>query len=429
MEYETLHVQMFGKFVLHYGSTPIALKKVATAKTVRMLQMILLAGAEGISKREMIDTLYEWTDPNETISRNRNMNNLIYRLRKQLTAAGMPDEAFIVINDATCYWNDKIPLEVDTRDFVQLYEEAQHTTGPEQTALYQRANELYLGELLPTNMADMWFYEKSIYYKELYVKTIRILERTYRKDGSYKELIDLYSRASTIYPYDNWQPELIRTYVDGNRFEEARKTYDETRNLYENELGMPPTPEMKRCFEYLKRREHAYLQKLQLNKRLAAEGIADLGSLGPEGTIAREIFGVRYRGAYFCKYSSFVDYCRVMLRSTDRQERDVVLVFINLESTSRRERDRGKTDLEELNTQMVILKEVITCSIRCGDVFTRYGSRYYILMMVDTNKRCCRRICKRITDSYKQQPDSTGEVRCESLRPQDVGIQLGGLDG
>ena len=198
MEYETLHVQMFGKFVLHYGSTPIALKKVATAKTVRMLQMILLAGAEGISKREMIATLYEWTDPNETISRNRNMNNLIYRLRKQLTAAGMPDEAFIVINDATCYWNDKIPLEVDTRDFVQLYEEAQHTTGPEQTALYQRANELYLGELLPTNMADMWFYEKSIYYKELYVKTIRILERTYRKDGSYKELIDLYSRASTI---------------------------------------------------------------------------------------------------------------------------------------------------------------------------------------------------------------------------------------
>lgn len=48
MEYETLHVQMFGKFVLHYGNTPIALKKLATAKTVRMLQMILLAGEEGI---------------------------------------------------------------------------------------------------------------------------------------------------------------------------------------------------------------------------------------------------------------------------------------------------------------------------------------------------------------------------------------------
>ena len=50
-------------------------------------------------------------------------------------------------------------------------------------------------------------------------------------------------------------------------------------------------------------------------------------------------------------------------------------------------------------------------------------------MMVDTNKRSCRRICKRITDTYKQQPDSTGEIRCESLRPQDVGIQTGIWEG
>ena len=69
MEYETLHVQMFGKFVMHYGNTPVALKKQGSAKTVRMLQMVLLAGDEGIPKQELIDTLYEWTDPGETISR------------------------------------------------------------------------------------------------------------------------------------------------------------------------------------------------------------------------------------------------------------------------------------------------------------------------------------------------------------------------
>lgn len=429
MEYETLHVQMFGKFVMHYGNTPVALKKQGSAKTVRMLQMVLLAGDEGIPKQELIDTLYEWTDPGETISRNRNMNNLIYRLRKQMTAAGLPDESLIVIRDATCYWNDQIPLEVDTRDFVKLYEKAQHAIGYEQTTLYQRANELYLGELLPANLADMWFYEKSIYYKELYVKTIRILERTYRRYGSYKELVDLYGRAATIYPFDNWQPELIRTYVDGSRFEEARQCYNETRNLYENELGMPPTPEMRQCFEYLKRREHSYIQKLQINERLEDQGGPAPSDLGPEGTIAREIFGGRFRGAYYCSYSSFVDYCRVLMRSMERRNRDMVLVFVALESSSRRERGKGKADMEELDTQMVILKEVITSCVRCGDAFTRYGSRHYILMLVDTNKRSCRRICKRITDTYKQQPDSTGEIRCESLRPQDVGIQTGIWEG
>ncbi len=421
MEYETLHVQMFGKFVMYYGKTPISLKKITSAKSVRMLQMVLLAGSEGIPKRELIDILYEWTDPGEVINRNRNMNNLIYRLRKQMTSAGMPDIPFIVIQDATCYWNDQVPLDLDIREFEILYQKARTSSGREQILLYQQANELYQGELLPTNLADMWFYEKSIYYKELYVNTIRILERSYRKNAVYKELIDLYSRAAAIYPFDNWQTELIRTYVDGSRYDEARQVYNETLKLYENELGIPPTREMQQCFEYLKRKERGYVRQLKTGSPGAQN--QHLANLGEEGRIARDIFGSTIGGAYYCSYPSFVDYCRVTLRIMERRALDAVLLFVSLESYGR----RNRSDAQELDDQMLILRDVISTSVRCGDAFTRYGSRYYILLMVDTNKQFCRRICKRITEAFRQMPDSAGEIHYETLRPQDVGIQMGEL--
>ena len=78
---------------------------------------------------------------------------------------------------------------------------------------------MYRGELLPSNFSDMWFYQKSNHYKELYIWTVRELESEYIKRHDYKGRIMLYTRAAAIYPFDNWQVQLIRCNLEVYRYE------------------------------------------------------------------------------------------------------------------------------------------------------------------------------------------------------------------
>lgn len=44
----------------------------------------------------------------------------------------------------------------------------------------------------------MWFFQKSNYYKEMYLETVRELEAEYLKNKDYKNRMALYSRAAAI---------------------------------------------------------------------------------------------------------------------------------------------------------------------------------------------------------------------------------------
>ena len=76
-----LKVQMLGRFSMTYGDVPVSLNKTGSAKSIRLIQMLLLSGSVGIAKAELMDSLYGWNGSNEGGNRNRNLNNLIYRLK------------------------------------------------------------------------------------------------------------------------------------------------------------------------------------------------------------------------------------------------------------------------------------------------------------------------------------------------------------
>ena len=93
MATEALYVRMFGGFTIYYGDKAVALNKAGSSKSVRLLQILFLSPGGRISKNELIDNLYGWNDEKvDTANRNKNLNNLIYRLRKQLIACGLPED-------------------------------------------------------------------------------------------------------------------------------------------------------------------------------------------------------------------------------------------------------------------------------------------------------------------------------------------------
>ncbi|MCM1099139.1 MAG: bacterial transcriptional activator domain-containing protein [Ruminococcus flavefaciens] len=410
---------------MYYGEEALKLNKIGSSKSVRLLQMLLLTYPNGIPKNELIDNLYGWNESRaEAANRNRNLNNLIYRLKGQLVACGLPEEEYVELSEGKCRLKISTPLETDVMKLERTIEESikadreGRSDSAERIELLRRANEMYSGELLPANQSETWFFHKSDYYKSLYVYTIQELEKEYIKNNDYKNRLALYTKAASIYPFDNWQTRLIKCNLEIYRYDEALDIYNSTMELYARELGTPPTAEMQECFE-----------KLELNDKNHRKGTGSPGDwrnmdrvfMGRKNDIKRAIFGEKtVKGAYYCTYPSFVDYCRLVARAKGRNHFEAVLMFLTL---SRKEIRNGQKQMN-LQEEMTLLKGVLGASLRIGDAYTRYGNRHFILMLVNIEKEFCSPVFSRIESAYAKQggkgelwyyADMTQELREEEL--------------
>ena len=259
-----------------------------------------------------------------------------------------------------------------------------------------KANEMYRGELLPACQSAMWFFHKSNYYKELYLQTIWELEKEFLKVKDYKNRLLLYARAAAIYPFENWQVHLIRCNLEIYRYREALDIYNATMELYSREMGSPPTKELQSCFEEFELIDENHKSDI---RDVNSWKNMDKAFVKRKAVIKQAILGEEnIKGAYYCTYPSFVDYCRLVVRAKARNPLPSVLMFLTLSW-------RGKKDSQKpinLQEQMGILKEAIGDSLRIGDAYTRYGNRHFILMLANTQKEFCETIFRRIEIIYKK---------------------------
>lgn len=118
MENNLLKVRMFGGFSLEFNDKEVVLDRNAVSKTMQLLQLILLHSQDGgISKAALIEALYGRA---EVENKNGSLNNTIFRLRKQLQKAGLPESNYIQINAGMCSWDENVPVCVDVCQFRKL---------------------------------------------------------------------------------------------------------------------------------------------------------------------------------------------------------------------------------------------------------------------------------------------------------------------
>lgn len=389
-----LRAQLLGGFSMYYGEEALILNKLGSSKSVRLLQMLLLSLQGGISKGELLDSLYGWNEKTDIVNRNKNLNNLIYRLRGQLVACGLPKGDYVDIKEGMCYFRSAVPLLTDVQQFEETVRKAERQADMEQRIrLFEEASGMYHGELLPSNLSDMWFFQKSNYYKEKYLQTIQELEKEYRRKRDYKNLIVLYTRANAIYPFENWQTKLIQCNLEIYRYDEAMQIYNDTMELYAREMGNPPAGQMQKCFETVELIDKVHKQELSASSFREM----DRAFMEKKEDIKNAIFSEKnVKGAYYCTYPSFVDYCRLVVRAKERNDFSAILMFLTLSEKGKKNIQR-KIDLQE---QMKLLKKVIGNSLRLGDAYTRYGNRHFILMLTRTAEDACVDIFRRIEKSY-----------------------------
>lgn len=382
-----LEVCMLGGFSVTYQGKEVLLGRKNTLKFIQLLQLIWLKGKNGISKKELIDALY---DRREVANANNSINNLFHQVKKQLPAAGLPDCDYIIRTEGGYMAGSEVPVRTDVQRFMELSEAGGKEVDKGKSASYYwQALELYKGELLPEISTEIWVIEENLNLKMIFDTCVWRLADYFKDKGKGAELEALYEKAVRLFPYENWQLDQIDALLAKGENERALEIYHQMVQMYSDEMGLDPTPEMLECYEKISQRSHDLPGDMELIKRELSEKKED-----------------RRRGAYFCDYRTFTEICHVSRRNMERLGKSIYLMLCTLSDYE------GKPiqNQEKLKLRSADLEQVICGCLREGDTFTRYNQSQYLIMLVGTNKENCEIVYQRIKNRLREKIQTKASI-------------------
>ena len=186
MKKSVLKVQMFGSYEIEYEGNPVSFERNTTTKTNQLMQILLQAGEKGVTRAKLLSDLFG----NEEMSNPANsLRATVFRLRRLLAAAGLPEDEYVTIRGGSYYWTSGIPYELDAHRFEDLLDKAGKENDLEKKKSYiEEACELYRGEFLLQLGAEGWAVVLNVYYKNLFSNAMRTLCQILKDEKDYKKL-------------------------------------------------------------------------------------------------------------------------------------------------------------------------------------------------------------------------------------------------
>ena len=394
---DRLYVRMLGGFSVFYGDREIILGRKSTLKFIQMLQLVWYHGEKGIHKEQLVKYLYDRADVSDS---NNSVNNLMYQIRRQMAAAGLPKGEYILREDGIYRANPEFPVEVDVHQFEALLDAGgQAGTAEETRSCYEKALELYQGELLPMICTELWVLTEGLRLKNRFEECVQWLAEDAKKRSDYAAMGAYYEKAVYLYPYDGWQIGQIDVLVEKGEYKKAYEAYKEMADKYSEEIGLPPTQEMIDCYERLFEKVH---------------GVS--GEIGDIKEELKEFPGEEETGAYHCSYRGFMDICHMARRNMERTGYSLFLMLCTLIDYE------GKViqNEDKLKERSEVLREVLSDSLRKGDVYTKYNQSQYLLLLSGTNQENCGIVCQRINRRLKERLGTRAQVAYSLLSLAEV---------
>ena len=371
MNQNILKVRMLGCFSLEYKGKELVLDRNNVSKTTQLFQLLLLHTQDGgISKAALIDALYGRAEGS--------LNNTLFRLRKQLKAAGLPESNYININGGMCTWDPEIAVWVDVCEFenlVALIRKEKRET--DRLHLLMEAWKCYRGEFLPDMIGENWAAVENVKCRDDYFMCTEELCKWLKEHERYEDLHRVSHVAAKIYPFDEWQIWEIESLIGMSRYKEGLEVYKDTERLLFEEMGVEPSAKMLEQFRFMGERTSQ-----------AAGAIGDIKERLKEKDEAV--------GAYYCPFPSFIDIYHVFSRMMERSGLSVFVMLCTLDYAKDSVSDEVEKEMSE------VLKDAIQSSVRKGDFYTRYNVRQYIVMLIGISQENCPIVTKRIDKAFRR---------------------------
>lgn len=372
-----LNVRMFGGFALDWnGKAVTGNTKSGESQFAYLLQLVLHYREKGVSRELLERVLFGERDIDDIHHATR---SVIYNANRKLKTMGLPDAHCIQQRKGVCHWTDAVAVQEDAGEFERLCREAESEGNPEKKLeLYLDACHCYRGEFLPAQTGVLWVAREARRYREIFCSCVEAAAGLLREKKDFESLVDLGIYAAAVNPLSNWETVSMEALVELGRYEEARKLYDDTVDLYFREQGLRPSPRMMGLFHRLgEQMEHRYAALDDIQEKLEEEGET-------------------HTGGYLCSYPVFQGVYRMIRRMMERGGQSVYLMLcVVVDSKGNRLED--KELLGELSRK---LGNAVMKSVRSSDTVTRYGNGQYLVLLVNTTRESCSIIQRRINANF-----------------------------
>ncbi len=381
-----LKVHMFGGFAIQYGEKAVSFERNQAAKFVQLFQILMLYGERGISKSEMIHFLY---GRDEVENGNSSLNNTIFRLRRQLRTAGLPETSYLTVQGGICRWKETIPVWTDVHEFERLLTLAEKAEGEERLSFLKAACEICRGEFLPSMAGEEWAAAAAAKYQKLYFGGMRTLLRMLKKRRAYEDMLKYAGMAAAIYPFEEWQLWKIDSLMAMDRYGEAMEEYQAAVERFFEDFGLPPSEEMLKRFRIM-----------------SGEIRQSEGTLNDIRKVLREK-GDRAGGGYFCPFPSFIDGYRLLSRMMERSGQSVYIMLCTISDPA----GRSIENKEKRKRLALYFKEAARYSLRKGDVYTRYSASQFLILLSGTKEEYCSVVSGRLTRQFREKGGGRNQIK------------------
>ncbi|MCA1647177.1 MAG: hypothetical protein LC797_17540, partial [Chloroflexi bacterium] len=178
-------------------------------KPWELLLYLACQPVEGVSSDDAVEAL--WPAADELDNAPHRFRQLRYRLRRALSAVpGAPETDGICLDRGTLRLDPGL-VHSDAQEFLSLVRSARLNPGPHAAALYERARDLYTGDLLegPDARRYAWVDERGDsgvtlreHFRRLFQQASTRLAELYAVAGELGAAIDLYRELTEIDPGD-----------------------------------------------------------------------------------------------------------------------------------------------------------------------------------------------------------------------------------
>ena len=374
---DTLVMKTLGVFSLRYNDISLISESRKTeSQFSHLLQLLIHNLDKGVTKEELEYLLFQQREVNNS---SHNLQSVIYNSKQRLRKLGLPQVDYIYQKDGIYYWNKEIPTVEDCRVFEELVRKGKAESNlAKKIAYISEATFIYRGDYLQNQNNVVLYAEEGRKYKNLFRECVNIQADFFRKNKRFPALEMLGKYAAQVSPFEEWEELIMEAYVSSGKYEEARKLYFDTSELYIQSQDALPSKTIGMLLNEMSR-------QIEFPERMLSE---------VEGELQKEIRGDE--GAFEVTYPTFSGIYRSIYHIMERKNEPVYLMMCTIvNSKGTMMRDTPK--LRELSQR---LDEAIKSSIRRGDIVNKLGKSQYLLLLANTTLENCMKIQKRIDDKF-----------------------------
>ncbi|MBQ6371414.1 MAG: bacterial transcriptional activator domain-containing protein, partial [Firmicutes bacterium] len=215
-EKNVIYVKTLGSYSVSYKGAEIAIGARDESQIGLLMLLMFHFGKDGASRSLIKNTLFEDRDIEDV---SHAIRNVLYNMRKNLKAHGLPDASFVKQSKGIYYWTDEVEVVEDAREFERLVSEALLEEDlDKQAALLADAAGSYSGRFFAGRDNVPWIYQESERYRALFGQAVTILMDYYRQTHKFKDMYDLALYAVNVDPFAEWEVYVVEALTCLGRF-------------------------------------------------------------------------------------------------------------------------------------------------------------------------------------------------------------------